>query len=124
MADMMVKEYNSDARQLQAQGTLENLRMDKHMAEHGISTHSDGLTELADVIERLTPQCQPQLRSDANKINYLRKAVVGFNWSKTLIGNIITAKHALNGLVAALRERLQLESEVTLANPLDGPRRA
>ena len=123
MADMMVKEYNSDARQLQVQGMLETLRLDKYMAEHDISSHSEGLTKLVDVIERLTPQCQPQFRSDANKINYLRKAVLGFNWSMTPIGNIITAKYTFNGFVTALREHLQLESEVSLANPLGGSRR-
>ena len=117
MARMMVKEYNSDARQLQVQGILETLRLDKYMAEQGLTSPSEGLTKLVDLIERLTPQCQPQFRSDANKINYLRKAVLGFNWSMVPIGNIITAKYSFNGFVTALREHLQLENEVNVANP-------
>lgn len=56
MAAMMIKEYNSDARQLQVRSTLENLRLDKYMAEHEISTQSEGLTRLVELIERLAPQ--------------------------------------------------------------------
>ena len=104
MAKMMVLEYNSDARQLQFQGRLETLRL--HMSEEDVSSPSKGLTQIIDIIERLTPQCQPQFRSDANKITYLRKAVMGFSWAMTPIGNIITAKYTFNGFVTALREHL------------------
>ena len=114
MAQMMVMEYNSDSRQLQVQGMLETLRLEKHMSEHEVSSPSEGLTQIIDLIERLTPQCQPQFRSDANKINYLRKAVMGFSWAMTPIGNIITAKYSFNGFVTALREHLQLENEVKM----------
>lgn len=56
MAAMMTKEYNSDARQLQVQSTLENLRLDKYIAEHEITTQSKGLTRLGELIERLASQ--------------------------------------------------------------------
>ena len=115
MARMMVREYNSDSHQLQVQGMLETLRLDKHKSEHEVSSPSEGLTQIIDLIERLTPQCQPQFRSDANKINYLRKAVMGFSWAMTPIGNIITAKYSFNGFVTALREHLQPESELKMA---------
>lgn len=118
MACMMIQEYNSDARQLQVQGRLDTLRLDKFMAEHLITSHSEGLTKIVDLIERLTPQCQPQFRSDANKISYLRKAVLGFNWAMVPIGNIITAKYSFNSFVTALREHLQLENEVSLSSSL------
>ena len=116
MARMMIREYNSDARQLQVQGRLDTLRLDKCMAEHQITSHSEGLTKIVDLIERLTPQCQPQFRSGANKISYLRKAVLGFNWAMVPIGNIITAKYSFNSFVTALREHLQVENEVSLSN--------
>ena len=113
MAKIMVDEYNSDSRQLQVQGMLETLRSERYMAEKEISSHSDGLTKIISLIERLTPQCQPQFRSDSNKINYLRKAVLGFKWAMTPVGNIVTARYSFNGFVTALREHLQLEAEVS-----------
>ena len=51
MASMMLKEFNSNSRQLQAQGTLEALRLDKFMAENNINTISEGLTKIVDLIE-------------------------------------------------------------------------
>ena len=114
-ARIMTGEYNSDSRQLQVQGMLETLRLDKHMSEHEVSSSSEGLTQIIDLIERLSPQCQPQFRSDENKINYLRKAVMGFSWAMIPTGNIITAKYSFNGFVTALREHLQLENEVKMA---------
>ena len=47
MAAMMIREYNSDARQLQVQGTLELLRLDKFMSKHGITDVSEGLLRLS-----------------------------------------------------------------------------
>lgn len=46
------------------------------MAENEITSRSEGLSKLVDTTERLTAQCQPQFRSDANKTNSLRKAVI------------------------------------------------
>ena len=77
MAEMMLKECNSDARQLQVQGTLEILRLDKYMTKHEITDISEGLTKIVKHIEYLKPQRQPQIRSYSNKIVYLRKAVLG-----------------------------------------------
>ena len=114
MAEMMVKEYNSDARQLQVQGTLEILRLDKYMTEHEITDVSDGLTKIVNLIENLTPQCQPQFRSDSNKIVYLRKAVLGHEWAKGPISNIISSRYSFNGFVTALRESIQLQNELSL----------
>ena len=116
MAKMMVLEYNSEARQLQVQGRLETLRLERHMSEQDVSSPSEGLTQIIDILERLTPQCQPQFLSDANKFINLRKAVMGFSWAMTPIGNIITAKYKFNGFATALREYLQLDSEVKMSS--------
>lgn len=42
LVDLMVKEYNSDARQLQVQRRLENLRLETFMADDGITDWSGG----------------------------------------------------------------------------------
>ena len=50
MVDMMIKESNRNSRQLQAQGVLEALQLDKFMDENNINTLSEGLTEIVDLI--------------------------------------------------------------------------
>lgn len=69
MEAMVMNEYNGDARQLQTQGTLENLHPDKYMAEHEITAQYEGFARVVELIDRLAPQCRPQFRSDANKAN-------------------------------------------------------
>ena len=117
IARIMIREYNSDARQLSLQGMLETLRLEKYISEHNISNHSVGLTKVFELIDRLMPQCQPQFRSDPNKINYLRNAVIGLNWVVIPIGDIISAKYSYTSFVASLREHVQLENDVILAHP-------
>ena len=57
VATLIVQEYDSDARQLQVHSELDNLRLDVHMAEKGITEHSAGLTSVVHEINALTPQC-------------------------------------------------------------------
>lgn len=64
--------------------------------------------------------CQPQFRSDGNKINHLHKDVLGFSRAMSPIGNILTAKYTFNGFVTALREHLQLDSRVNVSNTSAG----
>ena len=116
MGNMMLREYNSDARQLHVQGILEGLRLKKLMEENGITNISEALTKIINLIEELTPQCQPQFRSDANKISYLRKAVLSYEWAKGPISNIITARYTFNSFVTALRESIQLNNEINLVS--------
>lgn len=94
------------------------------MTENEITSQSEGLSKLVDMIERLAPQCQPQFCSDVNKTNYLRKALIGFKWAMTPIRNIITAKYTFNGFVTALREHLQLDNELSSFSSLHGVRQS
>lgn len=52
---MMAKEYKSEARQLQVLGIIETLRFDKHISDRDFSSPSAAVTEIIDLIERLTP---------------------------------------------------------------------
>ena len=108
IATMMVREYNSDTRQLQVQGKLELLRLDKFMDEHDVKDVSEGLTKIFNLIEDLTPQCQSQFRSDSENIVFLRKAILGYEWAKGPISNVIYSRFTLNAFVTALRESMQL----------------
>ena len=112
ISDLMRNEYDSDARQLQVQNALENLRLQRFMSEKEIASASEGLTKVVDHIEKLSPECPPSFPQDAHKIRFLRNAVKPFPWSRTPISNIVTLKYNFNQLVTALRESLEFESEL------------
>lgn len=75
--------------------------------------NSDGFTKRVDLMEILKLQCQSHFRSDANKINYLCKAVLSFSWDLITIRNIIAAKYSFNSFFKVLREHIQLKNEVS-----------
>ena len=108
MANFMIKEYISDARQLQVKGTLESLRLRKFMTEKGIDDVSEGLTKLVELINELSPQCPRDFRSDSHKIDFLRKAVLEYQeWSKIPIQSITSQGYSFNGFATALHEAIQ-----------------
>ena len=112
MAEMMTKEFNSNARQIQVYGILSKLRINSIMTEHELTSFTVGLTKIVSMIEEMAPQCPPHFRSEPHKIGYLRSAVLGHSWSKTPISNIVTAQYSFNGFITSLREHMQLEEEI------------
>ena len=113
--DIMLKEYDSDARQLQVKGRLDALRLKTFMTQHGINDVSDGSTKLVQQIDELTPQTHPDFRSDAHKISYLRKAVAEFqSWCRNPIQSITANNHTFNSFVTALHEIFVLQKELEL----------
>lgn len=56
----------------------------------------------------------PYARSKGNKIEYLRKSLLVYEWSKNVIRNIVSSNYSFNGFVTALHEGLQLEFELKL----------
>lgn len=111
LAEVMVREYDSDARRLAIQSELEILTMEKFMRDREITDDATGLAKIVEHINVLTPQGPPNFRSENNKIRYLRHAVLTKPWAERAIGNITTAKYSFNSFVTALREQLQLEVE-------------
>ena len=111
IAEIMREGYNSESRQLMLQHKLENLIPAKFMDENSISSTSVGLTKLIDRLHPMTPQCPPNFRDDAHKLNYLRSAVKGLPWAKNSISNITTHKYDFNRFVTSLRESLLIEEE-------------
>ena len=101
IAAMMREGYNSDFRQLMVQHELENLTLAKFMDENDISSTSVGLTKLIDRLHQMTPQCPPNFRDDAHKLNYLRSAVKGLPWAKNATLRILGTDRAVLGFVCA-----------------------
>ena len=108
MVDVMTKEYVSDARQLQVKATLEMLRLRSFMQDEDISDVSSGLSKLVKHINELSPQCPPDLRSDAHKVDYLRRAVAEYqDWPRIPIANITSQRYSYNSFVTTLHESIQ-----------------
>lgn len=112
IAELMRRKYDSDSRQLQIQSTLECLNFDTFMSEKSLASHSEGLAKLVEDIEQLTTQCPQGFRSDANKIRFLRKAVLHCEWALAPIRNIVSHRYEFHSFVTALHESLQLSNEL------------
>lgn len=110
LSQIMLKEYVSDARQLQVKDTLENLRLQSLMRSHDIKEVSSGLTRLVDTINELSPQCPKDFRSDSHKIDYLRRAISEpffRDWASIPIQNITSQRYSFNMFVITLHESIQ-----------------
>lgn len=64
----MIEEYNSDARQIQVEDQLQQLRLRNVMAEESITDVGNGLTTLLTRLEELAPLCHPDFQTDCQKI--------------------------------------------------------
>lgn len=88
------------------------LLLESYMSDRSLASRVEGREKLAELADRLTPQYQPQFRSTTSKINFLRRAVLGFTWAFIRVTKVITCKYSFDGFVAALREQQQPSSEV------------
>ena len=76
------------------------------MAENDLHTESDGLDKLVDLIEELIPACPLAFRSDDNKIDFHRRAVLPLPWAEQLIKQIVFARYKFRDFFLALREAI------------------
>ena len=109
---IMRMEFNSNARQVQVQNALENLRPYRFMTKKDINSVSNGLNKIVNHIEKLTSQCPPDFRQEPHSIRYLRNAVKQYSWSKIAISNIVTLSYSFTQLFTALHESLEFEDEI------------
>ena len=93
------------------------------MSTRSLTTHPDGLTRLVEYLELLTPQCPPGIRSDENKIRFLRKALLSYEWGLSPIRNIVSHRYTFHAFFTALHESLQLSNELKDALPPSYPTR-
>ena len=117
LIELLKRECDSDSRQLQIHSTLEYLNLDAFMFVRCPTTHSNGLTKLVEHLEQLTPQCSPGFRSDEDKIRFLVKSVLSFEWSLNHIRNIVSHCYKFHLFVTDLHESLQPTKELKGARP-------
>ncbi len=107
MDEVMMYVYGSDARRIQVLRTLEQLHFQSFIASSEITCEADGLTKLTAYINKLTPQCQPDFRSEAHKTKYLRDALVSCSRARSPIENIVSMNYSYNQCITALHEKIQ-----------------
>lgn len=110
--DFMLAEYNSRSRQIQIRKKLESIQLKSIMAERNIQTEQDALNEIIKLINTLVPQCPPAFRSDENKINFLRQAVVCEIWAKSAISEVDAEGVSWFQFTTDLHEAISLHREV------------
>jgi len=81
ISELMLAEYNSNSRQIQVRRMLDTMRIDTFMAEKGITSEQAALTDMISTIDSMVPQCPPAFRADANKISFLRQAIIKQPWA-------------------------------------------
>jgi len=111
MCTLLVRHYDSDARQLAAQSDLESTNIETFMRLNNFSNLRTGLEQLVEKIEGITPQCPPAFRSQEHKLRFLRNAVKFQPWAKQAIAQMTTARYGFNSFVTALYECLTLAVE-------------
>ena len=113
MGRVMRNEFESDARRLDVHMTRRVLSLEKTLpAIEEVLSDSERLNWLVKRINRLTPQCPEGFRSEENKIQFLRDAVIGKDWASQAISQITTSQYCFKSFVSALREVLQYAEEI------------
>lgn len=110
---MLQDEYNSAVRQDRCKNYLSSLRLAK-FADEGLEL-SSALEKTYKVITKLSPQVPQSHRGEAHKVEFLRKAVVGYEWATEPLSRIATHKLTFQNLYSELESALHLAKEGQLA---------
>jgi len=109
----MIAEYNSNSRQIQVRRMLDTMRIDAFMAEKGLTSEQAALTDMISTIDSMVPQCPPAFRSDANKISFLRQAIIKQPWATHAVTKVdagdVTWRQFTTDLHAALSLRREID---------------
>ena len=109
---LMNAEYNSNSRQIQFHRLFASLRIDEIKEEKNLSSHQETLKDIIQTIDKLVPQCPPTFRSGDNKINFLRKAVIGQEWAKLAIANVDSGDVSWGQFTTNLHAAMSLRKEM------------
>lgn len=72
--------FNGVDKQQRVKAKLSTLTLDQFIRKNNRNLR-EGLCELATYITNRTPQCPPNFRSEENKFDFLRQAVIGNEWA-------------------------------------------
>ena len=106
-------QYNYHVRQTRIKDYLNTIRIATFM-EKG-TTASDSLSKVYKLIVKLARQAPQAFRGEANKVEYLRNAVVGHHWAKEPLSRVGTMSLSFQQLHAELAASLQLDNDTKRA---------
>ena len=101
--------FNSPDVQQRVKTDLSNLSLAKFADKEG--SMPKGLSALATYIANRTPQCPPCFRTEANKVDFLKQAVLDQPWAKEILVRINPVTQ-FQSLYTELANALQLHQEV------------
>ena len=87
-----------------------------------VLTETEALSKTYKLIVKLTRQGPLAFRGDANKVEYLRNAVIGWHWAKEPLSRVGTMNLTFQQLHAELAASLQLENDTSRAEKEGSPR--
>lgn len=115
--DILENEYNSPVRQARVKNHLSSLRITTFVVQ-GLEVDM-ALAKVYHLITRMSRRCPQSHRGDAHKLEFLRKAVVGYSWSHEPLSRVATHQLTFQKLYGELEAPLQLEKEGKLAQVRD-----
>lgn len=115
--NMIEMEYNSPVRQTRVKNYLSNLRVSK-LVNDGAEV-SIALAKVYRQIINLSRQVPASHHGEAHRIEFLRRAVVGYDWSREPLSRVATHSLTFQQLYGELEAAVQLDKESKLANLQD-----
>lgn len=113
--EMMLQKYNSYARQLQVEGSLQQIGLQNVMAEVGITNIRKELNFLVNKSEELSSQWHLKFQSEWHRIIYLYNVVAEFSVrSLYLMENINSQYYTFNRFITALFGSIHAEYKLKL----------
>lgn len=106
---MIDDEYNSPARKARVNNFLNSLRVNDY-----IGNKVDSALDLAKVFKlilKLSTQVPASPRGDTHRIEFLRRAVIGYDWSREPLSRFATDGITFQRLYRELEAAVQLEKE-------------
>lgn len=114
---MIEAEYNSPVRQSRVKNYLNSLRMHDFIGDKTDSAAA--LAKVYRTILKLSRQVPTSHKGDAHRIEFLRCAVVGYDWSREPLSRVATCGLSFQQLYGELEAAVQLEKESKIAKLRD-----
>jgi len=114
---LMSKHFNTLAKQQRVKANLSNLKLSTFTEKEGGCTRK-GLANLHSYIANRTPMCPPNSRHESNQVDFLRTAVLEYEWASLILADI-NENTEYEVLYEKLAAALQVQSERDAKNASD-----
>ena len=111
--EMINREYNSPVRQSRVKDVLSQLRLCNKLGEN--QDEGEALAKVYKTIIKLSPQVPISHRGNAHRIEFLRNAVVGYEWATEPLSRIGSQELLFQELYGELEAAFQLSKEAKIA---------